>query len=686
MTGSKSRRQEGMGATEHVVGVDIGGTFTDIVAIDPSSGTLLAAKTQTTPGALERGVAAGLREVGEEASVILGEVRHGTTVVTNALLERRVAKTALLCTRGHRDILDVRRLWRERLFGYDWERPPSLIPRSMRFEIDERIDARGGVLRPLDEEQVRDCAARLRAEGVDAVAVAYLFSFRNASHELATARILEEELPGIPISLSCDVLPEVHEYERTSTTVINAQVRPRISQYLSDLDETLGSVGALGPLRIVRSDGSLISPAVAADKPVRLVHSGPAVGVTGAARLAGWLGWRNVVTLDMGGTSTDVSLIWGGEPLRTFEFDLAWNIPVRATQIDIQSIGAGGGSIVGSGPGGRLFVGPRSAGAEPGPACYGRGGTDATVTDALLVMGALPNELLGGELRLDRAIAEKALLQALPEFADPRAAAEAVYTVTLHKMAVLTREVTINRGYDPRECVLVCFGGAGGLFAVDLARELNMSTVYSPPAASVFSAVGAALARVSYEAIEGMFVHLESLSQERLQESIAALSDRVRTPLLDDGLDVDEVLIEADLKYRSQPETLSTPLDTRSDNPLPAALARFHDEHEKRFGLRRETEAVDLVTLRAIGRGPSTESWSLSPPRPIAPLGSEDLEPRTWFRGGREVTSVEVLPLATLDRVDGPAFLEDAYTTVAVPPGSTARRDRLGGVVLEVEG
>lgn len=682
MTGRDSRDQDAEG---NVVGVDIGGTFTDIVAIDPRTGALLAAKTPTTPGRLEQGVAAGLREVGEGSAVTLGEVRHGTTVVTNALLERRVGKTALLCTRGHRDILDMRRLWRERLFGYDWERPPSLIPRSMRFEIDERIDARGEELRPLDAEQVRACAALLRAEGVDAVAVAYLFSFRNPSHERETGGILEEELPGVPISLSCDVLPEVHEYERTSTTVVNAQVRPRISQYLSDLDATLASVGALGPLRIVRSDGSLISPAVAADLPVRLVHSGPAVGVTGAARLAGWLGWQNVVTLDMGGTSTDVSLIWEGEPLRTFEFDLAWNIPVRATQIDIQSIGAGGGSIVGTGTGGRLFVGPRSAGAEPGPACYGRGGIEATVTDALLVMGALPDDLLGGELRLDRALAEKALREALPDFADPREAAEAVYTVTLHKMAVLTREVTINRGYDPRECVLVCFGGAGGLFAVDLARELNMSTVYVPPAASVFSAVGAALARVSYEAIDGLFVHLEKLSRDQLQNAIASLSDRVRRPLLQDGLPVDEVVIEADLKYRSQPETLTTPLDTRSPDPLPSALAFFHDEHEKRFGLRREAEAVDLVTLRAIGKGPSTASWSLQPPHPVAVLSSEGLEPRAWFRGGGEVTTVEVLRLERVDRVVGPAFLEDAYTTVAVPPGSSARRDRLGGILLEVD-
>jgi N-methylhydantoinase A/oxoprolinase/acetone carboxylase beta subunit len=679
-----SPREPTNAADGRIIGVDIGGTFTDVVAIDPETGELITAKTPTTPGRLEAGVGTGLRELGEGAGVALGEVRHGTTVVTNALLEGRVAKTALLCTKGFRDVLDTRRLWRERLFGYDWERPLSLVPRSMRFEVGERIDAHGEVLTALDPAEVLEHARRIRDLGVEAVAIAYLFSFRNPVHERETARILAKELPDIPISLSSDVLPEVHEYERTSTTVINAQVRPRVSRYLADLGDTLGAVGAPGPLRIVRSDGSLISSSVAAEMPVRLVHSGPAVGVTGAARLAGWLGWQNVVTLDMGGTSTDVSLIWNGEPLRTFEYDIDWNIPVRATQIDIQSIGAGGGSIVGSGPGERLFVGPRSAGAEPGPACYGRGGEEATVTDALLVLGVLPDQLLGGELSLDRSAAEAALRRALPTFADPCEAAAAVYTLTLHKMAVLTREVTINRGYDPRECVLVCFGGAGGLFAVDLARELSMPSVYVPPAASLFSAVGAALSRVSYEAIDGMFIHLEDLGLKRLHQAAGALADRVRQSLVADRLEVAEVLIEADMKYRAQPETLTVPLEFRgSRDPLPQAVTLFHDEHEKRFGLRREGEPIDLVTLRAIGMGPSTESWTLSPPRPVAGLAFQVAEPRQWFRGGAPLRDVPVVALEDVRRVEGPAFIEDAYTTLAVPPGSTAERDRLGGILLE---
>ncbi|HXF74382.1 MAG TPA: hydantoinase/oxoprolinase family protein [Actinomycetota bacterium] len=663
-----------------VAGVDIGGTFTDVAAIDPRTGEVSTAKVPTTPGHLEEGVAEGLRTLPPRR---VGEVRHGTTIVTNALLEGRVARTALLCTRGFRDVLEMRRLWREKLFGYDWERPEALIPRDLRLEVDERVGPRGEVIRPLDEGQVRRYAGFLRDRGIEAIAVAYLFSFRNPTHERRTRDLLVEELPGVSVSISSEVLPEVHEYERTSTTVINAQVRPAVERYLSRLDRVLGDVGAAGPLRIVRSDGSLITPSVAAREPFRLVHSGPAAGVTGAAKLCGWLGWKNVVTLDMGGTSTDVSLVWEGEPLRIFESDVRWNVPIRATQIDIQSIGAGGGSIVRTEAAGRLLVGPESAGADPGPACYGRGGDRATLTDALLVLGMLPDALLGGALPLRRSVAERALRTALPEFIDPREAAAAVYTVTLHKMAVLTREVTVNRGYDPRDCVLVCFGGAGGLFAVDLARELGMTGVYVPPAASVFSALGAALSRLSYEAIEGVFAKVEGVDVDALDWSVRSLAARAEGRLREEGVRVVGTVLEVDLKYRAQPETLTVPLAAAGGirDGLARAVEEFHDLHARRFGLRREGEPVDLVTLRAIAWGPDPEASVVKVPR--VP-GGGDLEPRTWFRDGKEIRDVPVVALGALDDVDGPAFVQDAVTTIAVPPGSSARLDELGGVLLEV--
>jgi N-methylhydantoinase A/oxoprolinase/acetone carboxylase beta subunit len=679
---TRSSPREGHGETAPlVVGVDIGGTFTDVAALDPGTGEVTTGKVPTTPGHLEDGVGDALRALGSEGPI--GEVRHGTTIVTNALLEGRVARAALLCTRGFRDILEMRRLWREKLFGYDWERPEPLIPRDLRLEVDERVGPRGEILRPLDESRVRGYARLLRERGVEAIAVAYLFSFRNPVHERRTRDILAEELPDVPISLSSEVLPEIHEYERTSTTVVNAQVRPTVGRYLSRLDRVLGGVGAVGPLRIVRSDGSLISPSVAAREPFRLIHSGPAAGVTGVTKLARWLGWKNVVTLDMGGTSTDVSLIWEGEPLRTFESDIRWNIPVRATQIDIQSIGAGGGSVARTESGGRLLVGPESAGADPGPACYRRGGEHATLTDALLVLGMLPEELLGGALPLDRAAAERALLVALPEFSDAREAASAVYTVTLHKMAILTREVTINRGYDPRDCVLVCFGGAGGLFAVDLARELGMASVYVPPAASVFSALGAALARVSYEAIEGLFVRVEAVDTGTLGRHVHALVERAQGPLREEGLPVAGTIVEVDLKYRAQPETLTVPLQVAegAEDALARAVREFHDAHARRFGLRREGEPVDLVTLRAIALGPEPEAPSVSIPRSV---GGSDLHGRTWFREGEELRAVPAVPLGALDEIEGPAFVQDDFTTIAVPPGSSVRRDELGGVILEV--
>lgn len=680
------RRGAGGGAPASVVGVDIGGTFTDVAAIDPATGQVMTGKVPTTPGHLEDGVGDAVRKLGgEDPGLTVREIRHGTTIVTNALLEGRVARTALLCTRGFRDILEMRRLWREKLFGYDWERPEALIPRDLRLELDERVGPKGEVLRPLDRSQVRRYARFLRERGVEAVAVAYLFSFRNPAHERETGRILAEELPEVPISLSSEILPEIHEYERTSTTVINAQVRPVVGRYLSRLARVLEEIGAGGILRIVRSDGSLISPSVAAREPFRLIHSGPAAGVTGVTKLAGRLGWKNVVTLDMGGTSTDVSLIWEGEPLRTFESDVRWNIPVRATQIDIQSIGAGGGSLIRSEAAGRLLIGPESAGADPGPACYGRGSGRATLTDALLVMGVLPEELLGGEVPLDRVAAERAVLEALPSFSDPREAAAAAYTVTLHKMAILTREVTVNRGYDPRDCVLVCFGGAGGLFAVDLARELGMGGVYVPPAASVFSAFGAALARVSYEAIDGLFVRVESLSTDVLLRAVEALTRRAREPLLDDGLPVAGTVVEADLKYRAQPETLTVPLRmSGEDDPLGRAVQDFHDAHARRFGLRREGEPVHLVTLRAIALGPDSEEWPVSAPRSLRPPADLERHRRTWLRDGEELRDVPAVALQALEEIEGPAFIEDEFTTIAVPPGAAARRDELGGVVLEV--
>jgi N-methylhydantoinase A len=676
---------------ERIVGVDIGGTFTDLVALDPSTGEVLLAKTPTVPGALEDGLANGLRELRSFGGVRLGEVRHGTTAVTNALLERRFVRTALLCTSGFRDVLERRRLWREHLFGHDWERPKTLIPRHLRLEVTERIGSRGEVVRPIDDAELRAIAAELRREEVESVAVSYLFSFLNPEHERRTAEILAEELPGIPVSLSSEIMPEIHEYERTSTTAINALVAPIVERYLARVDQALQAEEVRGPLRMVRSDGLLMSPAVAAREPVRLVMSGPAAGVQGAVRLGRRLGWDNIVTLDMGGTSTDVSLIWEGQPLRSAETDIEWNIPVSSTQIDIASIGAGGGSIASVAPGGELAVGPQSAGAAPGPACYGRGGTQPTVTDALAVLGVLPETLLGGGFGLDIDAATTALREGLPIYDDAVAAAEAVAYVTLHKMALLIREATINRGYDPRECTLFCFGGASGAFAADVARELGIGTAYIPPAASVFSALGAALSQVGYEAVRSLFTRLERLDAAELGRAVRDVEARAAEALLHDGLPVETLRTEVDLKYRSQPHAVSVALEGEGpiEQRMEAAIRRFHDEHHRLYAMRRDEEPIDLVSVSATAMGPDSGDWPLTALRRKADDAAADPAPRTWRREGAVLTGVPVVNLAAraggeTTTYEGPCFIEDAFTTIAVPPNVTARVDALGGVYLEV--
>jgi N-methylhydantoinase A len=677
-------------ASPAVVGVDIGGTFTDLVALDVSAGTVTLAKVPTSPAELQDGLRAGIAALQSAGGPRLGEVRHGTTVVTNVLLQRRFPRTALLCTRGFRDILETRRLWREHLFGHDWERPVTLIPRPLRIEVDERVGSQGEILRPLDEDQARAVARGLRDDGVESVAISFLFSFLAPAHERRMAAIVAEELPGVPVSVSSELLPQIHEYERTSTTAINALVAPVVGRYLERVDETLTATGVAGPLRMVRSDGLLMTPATAAREPVRLVMSGPAAGVQGAARLGRRLQQPNIVTLDIGGTSTDVSLIWDGEPLRTAQTDIEWNIPVRSTQVDISSIGAGGGSIAAIDLAGALLIGPESAGAVPGPACYGRGGTRATVTDALAMLGTLPAGLLGGDFRLDLEAAAMALRAGLPGYADAPAAAEAVVRVTLHKMAVLIREVTTNRGFDPRACTLFAFGGAGGAFAVDLARELGMQTAYVPPAASVFSALGASLSQVGYEKVQSLLASVADVDPALLARSVAAVEREATEALAGEGVPLVELRVAAALKYRSQPHAVDVPLPAGDDVTarLAGAVARFHDEHARQYGMRRD-DAVDLVSVSATALGPDTGEWPLRAVR-LATTGTQVSRPaRDWHRDGELLRAVPVVELgggAAGECHAGPCFIEDAFTSIAVPPGATASVDALGGVILEVTG
>lgn len=673
---------------EVILGVDIGGTFTDLIGVNPRTGEVIEAKTPTTPHCLEEGLRQGI-ELILDAGYSIKSVNHGTTVITNALAEGNLAKTAVLCTRGFRDVLEFKRLWRERLFGYDWDRPDALVPRDLRFEVSERVGSEGQVITALDEHEVRSIARTLHEQEVAAVAVTYLFSFKNPSHELRTVEILTEELPGVPISFSADILPEIHEYERAATTTVNALVRPIIAGYLDRVSKTLAEIGVSGPLRMLRSDGALMTPKAAEREPFRLIHSGPSAGVIGANLVGREEGWDRIITLDMGGTTTDVALIWDGVVQRSRENDVLWNTPVRASQVDIRSIGAGGGSIIGLDATG-LYVGPRSAGSMPGPACYGHGGTHATVVDALLVLGALPAGLARDALRLDEEAARHALVTWMPGYESAEAAALAVYEVALSKMALLIREMTVNRGYDPRECVLMCFGGAGGAFAVDLAEHLGIAKVCLPPASSVFSAFGAARSRPVAECIIGISERRDSLTDDEVTRLFEQVESDVRARMEDEQEPVVTVELEIDVKYRSQPETLTVLVENSGDaaTAMDAAIAVFHAEHTRLYHLDRSAEAVEIVLVRARALGAEAGVVARLTTRGTATEDPAATSPsRTWHRPGRTHHAVDVVSLTAMpESVVGPAFLQDENTTIAVPPGSRAARSPISGaVILEVQ-
>jgi len=524
-----------MGAS---VGVDVGGTFTDLVAI--VGGEVVTAKVPSVPGAQARGVAAALRAVEGPIDVLA----HGTTVATNALLERRGARTALVTTEGFRDVIEIGRQARASLYDLTAHGPAPLVPRELRFVVRERMGPEG-VLVPLDEGSLAAAVEAVARAGVEAVAVCLLFSYLHPEHERRVGEALRAALPGVRVSLSTELLPEFREYERSSTTAANAYLAPALSAYLAELEPQ--------PL-VMQSSGGVVEAAVAAERPAACVLSGPAAGVAGAAFVAGLGGYGDVLTFDMGGTSTDVAAVLGGEAVVTAE-SVVGGVPIRFPMVDVHTIGAGGGSIAWLDDGGALRVGPRSAGASPGPACYGRGGEEPTVTDANLVLGRLRDgAVLGGEVTLDRALAERALERSGIE-------AEGVVDVVNANMARALRVVSVERGIDPRGLGLVAFGGAGPLHACALAEELGMERVLVPRASGVLSALGLAVAD--------------------LRRDYLGWETEVDLP----GAAVTRYV---DARYPGQSHELT--IEEGSD---------FHAAHERRFGFRLDAEP-EIVTRRLV--------------------------------------------------------------------------------------
>ncbi|MBX6388188.1 MAG: hydantoinase/oxoprolinase family protein [Frankia sp.] len=659
-------------AADTRLGVDVGGTFTDLVTVD-GAGRLVFAKVPSVPADQSTGVLAAFVRSGVPAERI-ARFAHGTTVATNTLLERNGAKTALVTTAGFRDILEIGRQDRPSLYDLTRPRPRPLVPRELRFTLDERMGPHG-VVRPLAEADVRRLAGELRAvDGLAAVAVCLLFSFLHPEHEQLAGRILREELPGVTVVLSSEVLARFREYERFATTAASAYLTPRLASYLRSLGHKAAGHGLPEPL-IMFSSGGVVPIGVAARTAAACVLSGPAGGVVGAAYVAARSGERNLLTFDMGGTSTDVATVLDGVVQLTHEASVG-GVPIHLPSVDVHSVSAGGGSIAWVDDGGALRVGPRSAGALPGPACYGRGGTEPAVTDADLYLGYLPDgATLGGEVVLRRAASEKALARLGERLGlDPLETAAGVVDVANAEMARALRVVTVERGHDPREFALVAFGGAGGMHACALAEELGCRRILVPAACGVLSALGLALGDLRRDYVAAAFLDPER-EPDALARQFAALAERALADQPDATL-----TRFADCRYAGQSFELTVPADD-----LAAVRERFEEAHAARYGHRSPERPVEVVALRLVATVAGVAPALAAPPADPA-AAARRTRRDAWFPDGAGWRPVEVVPRAALgpgEAVTGPAIVEFAEATLVVRPGWDGVVDHVGTLVLE---
>jgi N-methylhydantoinase A len=693
------------GAGGYRVGADIGGTFTDIVLAAPDGACRLK-KVLSTPDDYARGVVAGLRALLDEqqlAGTAVAEIVHGTTVATNAILENRVAPAALLTTRGFRDVLELRRLRVPHLYHLRYTPPRPLVERWLRLEVAERLDATGAVVEPLDEASVRAAVERIRRAGVAAVAVCLLHSYRNPVHERRVGEIVREALPGVFLSLSVDVLPEIREYERTSTTVINAVLGPVVGAYLAALTGRLRAAEIAAPVLIMQSNGGIMPAAAAAERPARIVESGPAAGVIAAQQAGRQAGVPDLISFDMGGTTAKASLIEGGRLGHTTEYEVGAGISLSSRLIkggghalklpvlDIAEVGAGGGSIVWLDRGGALKVGPHSAGAAPGPACYGRGGAEPTITDANVVLGYInPRVVAGGAVPIDAGRAAAALARvAGPLGLALAAAAYGVYTLANASMIRAIKAVTTYRGRDPRDFALLAFGGSGPVHAAAMARLLGIRRVVVPPAPGLFSAVGLLQAVHEQDFVQTFFAPLAGLAPAALTSAFAALEARARAALAAEGLGGAAVVCDrlADLRYVGQAYELTVPAPAGALGPadLTALAARFGQEHERTYGHRADDEPVELVNLRVVARVAGGARPPLRLPAGAAAGAGERLAYFGPPDGWRPAPVLARADLAATPR-PGPLIVEEYDATTVVPPGCAAWRDQWENIVIEVGG
>ena len=670
-----------------IVGIDIGGSFTDLIAYNTETGETRQSKVLTTYPDIGEGVVQAFKEAG----ISLDEVRaviHGTTIVINTVVERKGAKTALITTRGFRDVVEIARTNRPDMYNLHYKKPDPIVPRRLRFEVTERVKSDGTIVKPLNLEEVRRIASLLKDEGVEAIAVTYLHSYANPSHEEATSKVLKDLLPKTYISVSNRITREYREYERTITTILNAYVAPRTVNYIDRLQEFFKE-----KLLLLQSASGIISADDAREAPIKLIESGPVAGVLGSMALAKELGINNIITIDGGSTTTKSSLVHEGLPSFKAIYHVGGYVrgwPILVPSLDISEVGVAGNSIIWIDEMGRTRVGPQSAGSMPGPACYNLGGKEPTVTDALLLMGRLnPDYFLGGKMKLRKDLAEAALKGVMDRLGmEIDEGLEKLSELTAVAMAASIRSVSIERGYDPRDFTLIAYGGSGPLFASMIARELKIKRVVIPVYPAYFSAWGMLTADIRYDYVQTRVTPLSSLTVEEAESVYAKMASEGVSRLERIGIKDYTLVKYMDLRYQGQEHTITILLP--QDYDIETVKRVFHEQHEKTYGYKLPEYEIELVNYRlaVIGR---TEK----PPLPTLGPGREE-PPAEALKGHREVLYEAVgrirVPVYSREKllagniIQGPAIIEEATSTTILYEEDMARIDKHGNIIIEKQG
>lgn len=681
------------------VGVDVGGTFTDVVVVD-GSGEINVFKVSSTPEDQSRGVLNGLEKAANEYNMSLERflknvetLGHGTTVSTNACLEREGAKTGLITTEGFRDALEMRRAHKKNIWDLSEQHPPVLVPRHLRRGVSERINSEGEVVEPLDEENVRQVIGDFRDEDVESIAVSTLFSFKNDTHERRIKEIVNEEFPEAFVSVSSEITRQIREYERTSTTVLNSYTGPLLTKYLENLKKALSDSGYERDIFITQSNGGVIPLETAQRQAAATLYSGPASGVIGGQFLANLLDIGNIIVCDMGGTSFDVTLLHNFGYTLTTEGEIGGYRSILPT-IDIHTIGAGGGSIAYIDEGGMLRVGEKSAGADPGPVCYGRGGEEPTCTDAQLILGFLnPDYFAGGDLELDYGGAYEAIEE---NIADPlgvsvEEAASNVFKVINSKMADAIRVVSVERGYDPRNFYILAAGGAGPAHAAKLSQIVGVPKVVVPSAASVFCALGMLTADVRHSYVRTFSSSMSGLDVDRLNDVFGEMEEEGRETLLSEGVSSEQIKLKRslDMRYTGQHHevTVDIPSGETSESDLEDIENRFHNKHKKLFTYSEPETEVEILNARiaAIGEVPIVEMREEEEKGPNPDQAYKNTRDVYFEDGMMETPVYNRNKLRNGNIVESPAVIEESTTTIIVPPGWQAKVDEYENVILEGE-